>query len=352
MSTTVEQVSAPVPGPGGAARARGKTAEWLRAILVGFGMALVGGLFAVAFLWPMTTAQPRDIALAVAGPEQARAGIEQALSTQQAGLFDVTSVDTRDEAVAAIETREASGAVVVGADGVEVLTATGGGPQVAQLLTQMATGLQAQLAQSGQQTTVTVTDVVPGGTGSSAANLTLIPALIAGLAGSVVALLLVRRPYMRAATILTSSVTAGLLGALILGPWFDILPGSYWRTAAAIAMGALAIGAFVTGMGSLFGKVGLALGAVITVLFGNPWGGMLIPSEFLEKPWGTIGSYLPNGTYLHLVRSVNYFPNAATGSQWLILALWVVFGFGLVAVGSVLHHRRTAPTANPEPATA
>lgn len=58
----------------------------------------------------------------------------------------------------------------------------------------MASGIQTQMQQAGQNVPVAVEDVVPAGSTGAAANFTILPALIAGLTGSVVAFLLVQRP--------------------------------------------------------------------------------------------------------------------------------------------------------------
>lgn len=330
MTTTPEVETRPEPS---------SAHKWLVAAAVGFGMALVGCLFALAFLWPITTTDPHDIELGVAGPPQATATIEKSLSAQ-GDTFSVDKMTTREQAVQAIKDRDVSGAFVVGTQGVEVLTASAGGPQLTQLLTQMANGMQTQAAATGQQIAVKVTDVVPGGTASSASNLTMLPALIAGLTGSIVGFLIVKRPGRRIATLLTAAVTAGLAGSATLGPWFDVLQGNYWLQALGIAAGSLAVGSFITGLASLVGRGGLAVGALVIMLFGNPWGGFLAPTEFLATPWGTIGSYLPNYNVLNLLKTVSFFPDASTGRYWLVLGIWIVCGLVMLWIGSALHRRK------------
>lgn len=330
--------------PQEAAEPRTSVRAWIMAAAVGLGMALVGCLFAVAFLWPLTTAHPKDVGLVLAGPAAATAPIEKALGAQ-GDAFALRTAPTRADAVAQIERREVAGGIVVGQQGIEVLTASAGGPQVAQLLSQLATGMQAQAAQTGRPIAVTTTDVVPGGSAAGAANLTMIPALIAGLTGSIVGFLMVKRPDRRIATLLTAAATAGLLGSAVLGPWFGILHGGYWAQAGGIALGALAIGAFITGLASLIGRGGLVIGALIIVLFGNPWGGFMVPSEFLARPWGVIGSYLPTGTIITLLRSLSFFPDAPTAGRWWTLTAWAIAGLVMLAGGSVLHRRRNPGAA-------
>ena len=70
-------------GAEAASKAERKEATWAQAGMFGLLMALVASLFISAFLWPMTTATPKDIDLGIAGPAEATAGIEQVLATKQ-----------------------------------------------------------------------------------------------------------------------------------------------------------------------------------------------------------------------------------------------------------------------------
>lgn len=341
---------------------------WLRAFVPGLLVALVAGLFVAAFLWPMSAMEPKNIALAVAGPEDQVAQIEGALESQQAGLFDFQSATDRDEIVAEIEAREVGAGMVVGPEGIEFLTASAGNAQVAQMLGQIASGMKemmnAQATQAIAQATeaakaqgataeqilaiqdqaqqqagamnVTVTDVVSGGGNAFAGNMAMLPALIGGMAGGMIAMFFVKRPAYRVITVVTASAGAGLAGAAALGPWFGMLPGNYWLQALALGVGALAVSSLIAGLGTLIGKVGIALGAVLVVLIGNPWGGFMVPPEFLSGFMGTLGSYLPNGNVVSLMKGVNYFPEASVAGAWWTLAIWSVVGIAMILIGAAL----------------
>lgn len=344
-----------------------------KATAIGLAMACVGALFASAMVWPMVTAEPHDVPIAVAGPEQATEQLVANLNTQREGLFDVSALDNRDQAVRAIEQREVTGAIVVDpATGIEVLTASAGNAQVTQLLTQIADGLQAQVevktedaltiavteataagatgeqivaiqqqaAEQADTQKVTVTDIVNGGPLAMAATLTMFPALIAGLSGGIISLLLIKRPAYRFASLGTAALVTGLLGAAVLGPWFDLLQGPYWLQAAALSLGTLAIGSTIVGLGSAFGRPGMSIGALIIVLLANPWGGGMMPSEFLIDPWGTIGSYMPNGTLIQLLKSISFFPKAETSQYWWTLAIWALCGLVFLAAGIFIQRRK------------
>lgn len=335
MTTTTD--AAPETSPDAAAQSR---AAWIRAAAVGAGMALVGCIMAMAFLLPLTHQEPKDIDLGIAGPEQATTALEGRFAEQNPDLFNVTHYDDRDSAVTAIEERDVSGAVVVGADGTEFLVASAGAAQVSQLLTQMADGMAAQ-----PDAQVTVTDVVEGGKNAAAINMSIIAALIPGLAGSMVGFMAVKKAYHRFATLLGAGITSGLLAALILGPVFNVLEGAYWADALALGMGTMAIGGIITGLGALFGGAGLGVGALLILLFANPWSGNMAPTEFLPSPWGTWGSWLPNGTLIDLLRVLSYFPEASTVGHWWRLIGWIAFGFVCLGIGAYLQPAREAKKA-------
>ncbi|MBC9954053.1 ABC transporter permease [Leucobacter sp. cx-42] len=324
--------------PKAAAPNRSKPArpEWLKALMPGLLVAVVCGLFASAFLWPMSQMAPKDISLAIAGPEAQVAQIEQALTAQQEDLFLFTELDDRAAVEQAIAEREVLGGIAIGADGVEFMTASAGNAQVTQMLGQVAAGMK-----ENGPLPVTVTDVVGGGN-AFAGNLSMLPALIGGMMGGMLSIFMVRRPAHRIITISVGAIGVGLVGAAVLGPWFDLLPGSYWLNALALGGAALAISGAISGFGSLLGKAGAGLGVILVMLIGTPWGGVMVPSEFLPGTMATIGSHMPTGTLVNLIKSINYFPEAATSGQWWTLAIWAVAGMLLILIGTLIHARKAA----------
>ena len=111
----------------------------------------------IAFAWPAARSEPRDLPIAVAGPAQAVAQVQGGLEQAMPGGFEITAVADRASAVQAIEDRDVYGAIVLDPQSPEVLTASAGGPAVAQILVQLSSRLAAD--NPGVQTKVT--DVVP-----------------------------------------------------------------------------------------------------------------------------------------------------------------------------------------------
>ncbi|MGR0221019.1 hypothetical protein [Agromyces sp. ZXT2-6] len=365
-----------------------------RAIGVGAALSLVVGLIVLAFAWPSVTAEPKDLPVAIAGPDATVEQAESRVAEQSDGAVAFDRVDDRDAAIAAIERRDVYGAIVLGeapTDAPEVLVASAASPLVAQTLTGVAAELQqgidaqlreqlpsvlqatlqdaiaaavqAALAQaSGQapatppappsvpelpEVTVTVTDVVPladtdpRGTGLAAA---MFPIVIGGLLGGIGISLVVIGAARRVVAVVAYAAAAGLVLTGILQGWFGALQGDFWLNSGAIALAMAAIAAPIVGFVALMGRAGIALGALTFLLVANPISAAAIPVEFLLEPWGAIGQWFPPGAAATLLRDLSYFPAAGAAFPWLVLATWAVGGIALALVG----HFRTAGGAEPD----
>lgn len=370
------------------------TTPWGRAIGLGAALSLLVGLIVLAFAWPSVTAEPKDLSVAIAGPDASIDQVETRVAEESDGAVAFERVDDRDAAIDAIERREAYGAIVLGetpTDAPEVLVASAASPLVAQTLrgvaaelqqgidaqlraqlpTRLQTALQeaitaavqaAQAQASGQapaappaapslpelpEVTVAVTDVVPladtdpRGTGLTAA---MFPIVIGGMLGGIAISLAVIGAARRVAAVLAYAVAAGLLLAGILQGWFGALQGDFWLNSAAIALALTAIAAPITGLVALLGRAGIPLGVVTFLLVANPISAAAIPVEFLPPPWGAIGQWFPPGAAATLLRDLSYFPAADATFPWLVLATWAAGGLALSLIG----HFRTAGGAEPD----
>ncbi len=318
-------------------------------------LAVVVGIIVLAFSWPGVTSEPRDLPIVVAGPDAQVTALEGALDERAEGLFDVTVVDDRDVAIAAIESRDAYGAIVITQSGgvptPEVLTASAASPVVAQQLTAIAGVLQTQLqavvaAQvpagvTPPTVTVTVTDVVPladtdpRGSGLASAAF---PLVIGGMLGGILISVALVGAVRRLVALGVYAIVGGLVISGILQGWFGVLQGDYLLNAAVFATALLAIGAPIVGLAALVGRAGVALGAVLFLLIANPISSAATPVEFLLKPWGEVGQWFPPGAGATLIRETSYFPAADPTFPWLVLAAWAAAGILLALVG---HFRAT-----------
>lgn len=324
-----------------------------KVVAIALALAAVVAVIVLAFSWPAVTAEPKDLPIAVAGPTEAVSAVEATVDERSPGAIAFTEVDDRDAAVEAIEAREAYGAIVLGTEP-EVLTASAAGPAIAQLLagvaTQLEEGVNAQAAAAAQAAgaptapphidvpvtdTVPLADTDPRGTGLTAA---LFPLVLGGMLGGIAISIAIVGAMRRVAAVLIYSMAGGVTLAGIMQGWFGSLQGDYWLNSAAIALALAAIAATITGFAALMGRAGIAVGAVVMLLFANPISAAAFPKEFLPVPWGEVGQWFPPGAAATLMRELSYFPAADMTFSWLVLAGWAAAGIVLAMIG---HFRET-----------
>jgi hypothetical protein len=334
---------------------------WARAIGIATGAALLVAVVVLAFMWPVITSTVKDFPIAVAGPSEQVSAFTGALDENAAGRFDVTEVADRGAAVQTIEQREVYGAVILG-QAPEVLMASANGAVTSQLMSQIADQLQqqvnsivAQQADAAEQAgapapdpiVVTVTDVVPlastdeRGMGLTAAAF---PMVLGGMLGGIVVAVLVAGVWRRLVALTAYAVIAGAGLAGIMQSWFGVLQGDYLLNASAIALSLFATGASIVGLTALIGPPGIVVGAIITLLIGNPISAAAQPLEFLPEPWGAIGQWFVPGASITLLRDLSYFPAADATMPWLVLVGWALAGVALMFAGPY----RNAEVMHPE----
>lgn len=357
--------------------------SWIKVISTSLLASLIVALVILAFTWPTKTMETKNLPVSIAGPEATVSQFEQSLKDQGIETFDLKHASSREEAEQQIKQRETYGAIIFTEGAApEVLTAPAANAAATQMLNGVATQLNAQIQQKaltaktealtqavqagGEQgaqaaaqleqmkaqaeqasaMTVKATAVVPlSESDSSGTGLTIaaFPLVIGGILGGVLSLNLIKGTWRRFATATLYAVIAGALTALILSTWFGFIPGDFATLWAAFAATYLATASFMIGMGALLvPAAGLGLGVVVTMFIGNPISGASMPSVFLPGVWGQIGQMLVPGASSTLLRSIAYFPEAATSGQWLVLGSWIAFGLLAGVIGWALKERRTA----------
>ncbi|MFE7382867.1 ABC transporter permease [Streptomyces zhihengii] len=297
-----------------------------------------------AFAWPAARTAPRDLPVGVAGPAAAAAAVEDGL-TRHAGAFDVHRFDDGAAARDAIEDRVVYGAVVVGAQGTELLVAPAASPVVAQLLREAVT------AGAPADAPVRVTEVVSlpeGDPRGSALAASVLPIALAGVAAGALVTLSGLRGARAGVTLLGAAALVGLTATALTHSWLGVLDGDWWAEAGALGLTVLAVGSAVAGLAALLGTPGVGLGALLMVLIGNPFSGAASAPELLPEPAGALGQWLPPGAGASLLRSVAYFDGRASGGAALTLTLWVVLGFTAVLAGARLRARTGTTPPQPE----
>ncbi|MEH1125899.1 hypothetical protein [Micromonospora sp. CPCC 206061] len=297
-------------------------------VVIAVAVVLLQALLVPLFVTPVAEPEPHDLPVIVAGPEPAASAFADQLTSARPGAFEITTMPDAATADAALRDREAYAAFVVGADGVALHTASGASPTVASLLTQATQHL-------GGGQPVPVTDVVPTDTGDprgAGFSSGFLPLAMTSLAMGALLVLVLRRRGPRLLGLAAYATLAGLVAAAVLQYWLGVIPGDYLMNAAAIGLFTLAAAATVAGLGSVLGRPGVMLGALVVFLVANPLSAVGSAPELLPEPWGAVGQWLPVGAGATLLRSTAYFDGAGGGTAALILAGYALVGLALVAI--------------------
>ena len=357
--------------------------SWIKVISTSLLASLIVAVVILAFTWPTKTMEAKNLPVSIAGPEVTVSQFEQSLKDRGIETFDLKQATSREDAENQIKQRETYGAIVFTEGAApEVLTAPAANAAATQMLNSVATQLNAQIQQKaltaktqaltqaveagGEQgaqaaaqleqmkaeaekasdMTVKTTAVVPLSESDSSGSgiaIAAFPLVIGGILGGSFSALRVNGTWRRFATATLYAVTAGALTALILNVWFGMIPGDFATLWAAFSATYLATASFIVGVSALAAPiVGLGVGAVVTMFIGNPISGATMPSVFLPGAWGAIGQMMVPGASSTLLRSIAYFPEAATSGQWLVLGSWIACGLLAGVIGWALKERRPA----------
>ncbi|WP_368866541.1 ABC transporter permease [Rothia mucilaginosa] len=389
-AVTAESVTAAAPQAAASQNvAAKKTAEtperssWIKVIATSLLASLLIAAVILAFTWPTKTMEAKNLPVSIAGPDVTVSQFEQSLKDKGIETFELKQASSREEAEQQIKQRETYGAIIFTEGAApEVLTAPAANAAATQMLNGVATQLNAQIQQKaleaktealtqavqagGEQgaqaaaqleqmkaqaeqasaMAVKTTAVVPlsdSDTSGTGLAIAAFPLVIGGILGGSFSALRVNGTWRRFATATLYAVIGGALTALILNVWFGLIPGDFATLWVAFSATYLATASFIVGVSALASPIiGLAVGAVITMFIGNPISGASMPSAFLPGAWGQIGQMMVPGASSTLLRSIAYFPEAATSGQWLVLGSWIAFGLLAGVTGWALKERRTA----------
>jgi hypothetical protein len=304
-------------------------------------LTVVLAILAIAFALPAARSKPHDIPIGAAGPQVASGQVADMLEQRAPGAFAITYYPGENALRDAIRNRDVYGGISFGPDGRSLLIATGGSPMVAQMLTQLGNGIAQQAGvplHTEDLAPPTAED--PRGAGIAASAL---PITLAGLLPAIALVLLLRREvwtHFIAAVVFAAG--AGITIAALLRYVFGSIDQNLWGVAAGLTLGLLAAGLSMLGLGSLFGRVGLAIGALLALLLGNPLSGLNSAPEMLPSGWGALGQWLPQGATATLLRSTAFFDGAGATTSVIVLSCWAVAGATLI-VFAAIRQRRSVP---------
>jgi hypothetical protein len=313
-----------------------RQAEPLRATGVVIALTTVLAVMALAFALPAAKSKPQDIPIGAVGPPAASGQAADQLDRDAPGSFKLSVYPDEDALRAAIRDRDVYGGIVMELDRRALLIATGASPTVAQLLTQLGNGIAQQTgAPLRTQDLAAPPAGDPRGTGLAAAAL---PITLAGFLSAVALTLVVRRDvWLRVGATAAFSSLAGVTIAALLRYPLGSIDQNFWAVAGGLTLGALASGLLVLGLGSLFGRAGLVLGALLALLVGNPLSGLTSAPEMLPGGWGEFGQFLPQGANATLLRSTAFFDGAGSGTAIAVLTCWAVVGSLIIVIAAQRH---------------
>jgi hypothetical protein len=299
----------------------------VRALLVVVAVVALQALLVPVFAAPNAKPAPHRLPIVLAGPRPATGALAAKLHAAMPGAFAIRQVPDEAAADAALRNRDAYAAVILGPPGPRLHVASAASQGAANLLIQQRARLSVEAA-------APVVDVVPAPSGDrhgTAYTLGFLPlALTSSTAGGLLVLLVRSRPA-RLAGLLGFGVLAGLVGAFVMREWLDIIAGRYLPAALVLGLITLAVSAAVTGLGTVAGRPGAILAAMVVFLIGNALSGISSAPQLLPRPWGTVGQFLPPGAGGTLLRSTSSFTwHGATQAIWVLVG-WVVAGLALVA---------------------
>ena len=303
-------------------------------------LTVVLAVLAIAFALPAARSKPHEVPIGAAGPQAASGQVEAILERQAPGAFAMTYYPGEAALRDAIRNRDVYGGFSFGKDGPAVLVATGGSPMVAQMLTQIGTGISQQTGVPLRTEDVAPpTTDDPRGVGLAASAL---PITLAGMLPAVALVLLLKREvWTRFTAAVIFSGVAGITIAALLRYVFGSIDAKPLGRRGGLTLGVLAAGLSMLGLGSLFGRVGLALGALLALLLGNPLSGLNSAPEMLPSGWGELGRWLPQGANATLLRSTAFFDGAGSTMPIVVLTCWALAGAALIVIAA-LRQRRTA----------
>ena len=304
-----------------------------RAFAETYVQPLVAGLLALVTLIGLIgpaikSPQPHDIPVGIV---QSGGSQFDFLSSSAGGPFKVTTYDSELAARDAIDSRDIDGALVLGPGGPKLIVAGAAGDGVTSVITAVFT--QA-LVKQGQALTVEV--VHPFAFGDPH-GLILYFVVLAIVISTLIVNALVGLGR-RAGLLPTVAVVAvyGLVAAPLAMGLATWIAGDYgagfWTATALLALASAAVGAVVAGMARLLGRAGVALSALVAVLFDLVSSGGPIGSSLLPDAYRWFAPAMPAGQVYSGMRGALYFDDAGVSDPVFVLSLWLLAGLVLLAV--------------------
>jgi hypothetical protein len=289
--------------------------------------------------------KPHHVPLGVIGTPPVLRAVTGSLGHRAPGAYEIHAYTSLAAAQTAIFHRGVYGAFRPVPSPL-LLVASAASPAVATLLQQTATA-----AAHTQGKALVVRDLVPlpssDSRGATAFSM-ILSLIITGIMGSAVIYLLGRHrpPAQRLAAMVALGILAGLVAALVTNVVIGAFPGHFLAAWGVATLFYLALGLSIAAFQVLVGAGGIAIGAVMFLVIGNPASGGSSAPELLPGFWRALSQLLPPGAATTAIRDVVYFHGHGTSGALLVLGIWAVAGATVVIAVNVLRASARTPTAS------
>jgi hypothetical protein len=313
-------------------------------------IALVGVLVIVLALVGSNVAanhapKPHQLPVGVIGTPTEVGAVAGSLGHRAPGAYEIHAYTSLAAARAAILHRAVYGAFRP-APTPQLLIASAASPSVATLLQQTFAA-----AARTQGKVLEVRDLVPlpGSDSRGATAFSMILSLIiAGIMGSAVVYLLGRhRPApVRLVAMVALGIGAGLVAALVTNVVVGAFHGHFLAVWGVAALFVLALGVPIAAFQVLVGVGGVAIGAVMFLVIGNPASGGSSAPELLPGFWRDLSQLLPPGSAITAMRDVVYFQGHGMTQALLVLGIYIVLGATVALTVNAVRARARPATAS------
>jgi hypothetical protein len=285
-------------------------------------------LFAISYIYGMGRPAPRGIPVAVVGPTSgARVQAEMRAASEAGVAF--RSYPTAQAAVSAISDQVVFGALLIERAAATLVVSSTSGPSVARALTEIAGQLDARAPG-----TVVVKDLHPLPPGDPQGLAIFYVVLATMVLGFVTTFLTqVNSPTLDIREwllfIAGLAIVGGLCVAVVVDPLVGALKGSFVETWIALAAWIGTSSLFARTMMALVRRLAIVPTMGTLLILGIPTSGGAVARPLLPAFYRVIGSWLPNGAVVEVIRTITYFPQHQHVEPMLVLAAWIV---GLLSV--------------------
>lgn len=325
--TRLAHESAPASPPGEGV-GRGALAAL---VAIALSALITGGLFAVVYVSIFGEPEPHDLPVAVVGVDA------RTVQSTAGDRYDIRGVEDIDTAGAQLSHREVYAVIHLDMAHrqVDLAYASAEGSSVLAFTQPIAQGIS-----EATHLPLNLSNITPDVAANESPGRSLFFAAFgAALTGFIFsqALHSVSSTFglsarIRLAMMAIVSVLAGLVVALVLGPWFHVLPQQVTQTWPVLSLLCLSIVAAGTALIDVLGQMGQIVAAILFTVLGNATSTGILPYEFLSGPLRIISRILPTGPVIRGLLGQAFFQGTGIRIAYDVPIAWILASVGVILV--------------------